>query len=822
MSEKPSDPKHPGGAKGPAKSASKPKTNKSSKGSSKPTSEQSSSSARREGVRRIIQSDKQSRMERIVSSPTALTGLAIALCFVVVTATVAFAFRGALLPAPDRTATETRTARLNFQIEVPEDTDRAREMIRQNAPPVYALETATVDAIVSGLITLPEALAVTESFDAVDQALVESFGLTPEIYSVVKAEGADGESSTRWANFIGRAGDRLRNTVLLRSQAYQRIFTSGYNELVLVTPAIEDGGVVQRKRVRKDVALPIDGDPDAYSQKLRDALTSIAQQSGLYNERAQVFVERVLREGQPTYRLDREATDGAIAEAVASVQPVMRGYTAGEVLYSAGQRIDGATYGVALEELKRFRSERTTIRAMTRWFGLAGIVAIIAAAIGGYLWFFYRVLLTHPWRLAALAGMLLGATLLSSWLSTRAPDLVWAAVLTPTLFVGMIAVVAYDRRLAMLVGLASMLLTATALDLGEAFFVAGLVGVMLAAWRMSGIRSRNDVVRGGLVTTAGVAMGVVLVGLVERPLTGLDEHFNAWIVMLELLADGATAGAGAFLASAMLLVTLPTIERVFDITTGMTLAELRDPKHPLLRQLQQRAPGTYNHALNVATLAESAADAIGADSLHAYVGAVYHDIGKMNKPDYFVENQSPGMNKHDRLSPAMSLLVIVGHVKDGVELAREYGLPRSLHHYIESHHGTTLVAYFYDQAKKAADADDNVERPAEFEYRYPGPRPRTREAAILMLADASESAARAMDSPTSARLEQLVHDLARKRLLDGQFDECELTLRELTLIEAAIVRSLTSIYHSRIAYPKGEPEQAKDGEANQGDVVATA
>ena len=193
----------------------------------------------------------------------------------------------------------------------------------------------------------------------------------------------------------------------------------------------------------------------------------------------------------------------------------------------------------------------------------------------------------------------------------------------------------------------------------------------------------------------------------------------------------------------------------------------------------------------------------------------------MNKPDYFVENQQPGLNKHDRLSPAMSLLVIVGHVKDGVELAREYGLPKSLHHYIESHHGTTLVEYFYAQAQRQADEDENTDRPTEFEYRYPGPRPQTREAAILMLADASESAARSLETPTAAKLEALVHDMARKRLLDGQFDECALTLRELTLIEGAITRTLNSIYHCRIAYPKGEPEQAKEDERNEEGVVAT-
>jgi len=259
----------------------------------------------------------------------------------------------------------------------------------------------------------------------------------------------------------------------------------------------------------------------------------------------------------------------------------------------------------------------------------------------------------------------------------------------------------------------------------------------------------------------------------------------------------------------LVLGILPFIERWFDITTGMTLAELRDPSQPLLRQLQQRAPGTYNHSLQIANIAEAAADAIRANGLLVYVGALYHDIGKMNKPDYFVENQAGGFNKHSKLRPAMSLLVIIGHVKDGIELAREYGLPRSIQHFIESHHGTTLVEYFYHAAKTRAEADQK-ESVTEVEFRYPGPKPRTKEAAILMLADAIESATRAMAEPNPSRIESLVRELSRKRLLDGQFDESELTFRDLSLIEDAMIARLCAIHHSRISYPSQKQEETEE------------
>jgi cyclic-di-AMP phosphodiesterase PgpH len=270
-----------------------------------------------------------------------------------------------------------------------------------------------------------------------------------------------------------------------------------------------------------------------------------------------------------------------------------------------------------------------------------------------------------------------------------------------------------------------------------------------------------------------------------------------------------------------ILFLLPVIERAFNVTTGMTLVDLRDPKQPLLKELQFRAPGTYNHSLNVAAVAEAAADAIGCDSLLTYVGALYHDVGKMNKPEYFVENQVGSTNKHDKLSPAMSLLVVVGHVKDGMELAREFELPSKIQQFIEGHHGTTLVEFFYHRARQQAlkgkdgqelDPEDTYV-PDEFEYRYPGPKPRTKEVAILMVADAVESAARAMTDPTPSRIDALVRTIANKRLLDGQFDDCELTLKELHIIVESISRTVTSMYHGRIAYPTGEVERPTEARA---------
>ena len=237
----------------------------------------------------------------------------------------------------------------------------------------------------------------------------------------------------------------------------------------------------------------------------------------------------------------------------------------------------------------------------------------------------------------------------------------------------------------------------------------------------------------------------------------------------------------------------------------MTLLELADASQPLLRRLALEAPGTYNHSYSVATLAEAAADAIKANSLLCRVASYYHDVGKIHKPDYFVENQMGGENRHLNLSPSLSLRIIQSHVKDGVELAKEYHLPTSILPIIEQHHGTTVVEYFYSKAMRQGDQQPEIAHPpSDVEFRYPGPKPRSKEAAIVMLCDVVESACRSLAEPTASRLEAKVRELSRLRLDDGQFEQCDLTLRDLEQIETAIVKTLLGIYHGRVAYPSSE------------------
>ena len=266
-------------------------------------------------------------------------------------------------------------------------------------------------------------------------------------------------------------------------------------------------------------------------------------------------------------------------------------------------------------------------------------------------------------------------------------------------------------------------------------------------------------------------------------------------------------GLGAALAQGLVLAgALPVLEAAFGTTTSVSLRVLCDANQsPVLRTLFLNAPNSYHHCAVVGMLSESAAAAVGASPLLARAGGYYHDIGKIARPEYFVENAPPGENRHDRLTPAMSATVVISHVRDGVELARSFRLPRALVDIVEQHHGTTLAEFFYRRAL------DRGEQAAESIYRYPGPRPQSKEAAVVMLADAVEAASRTLDNPSVARIEAMVREISRRRLLEGQFDECGLTLRELGSIEAAFTRILASMFHARIAYPAARPAEGRNG-----------
>ena len=380
-------------------------------------------------------------------------------------------------------------------------------------------------------------------------------------------------------------------------------------------------------------------------------------------------------------------------------------------------------------------------------------------------------------------------------------------VVVPVMVTAIILTIAYSQRFAL--GVASYLALICVLALSDREVqTQPALGVLLATGAGMGIAilTLRDIRTRSKLLIVGTLAGVVVFAVI-------------WLVsywqkqrppMPEILTNSLYGGLGAFSVGIVIQALLPIIERIFNVATGLTLLDYSEAKKPLLRRLAMEAPGTFNHSWQLGMMAESAAEAIGANGLLCRVGCYYHDVGKLGKPRYFVENQAELFNQHKELSPTMSRIIIFGHVKDGLELAREYKLPQVLHQFIATHHGTTLVKYFYAEAlKKAQETGSPVN---EMEFRYPGPKPQTREAAIIMITDAVEGATRAMQEPTPSRIESVVHQLVMERLQDGQFDECDLTMKELKVIEDSLVKSLCGMYHTRIAYPKiGRPGEREDG-----------
>jgi cyclic-di-AMP phosphodiesterase PgpH len=319
-------------------------------------------------------------------------------------------------------------------------------------------------------------------------------------------------------------------------------------------------------------------------------------------------------------------------------------------------------------------------------------------------------------------------------------------------------------------------LSGGSLYLSQIFFISGLT----AAIMLLRLNRRIRILAAGLCAGAAQAL---LYWLTFKP-GSMDE-------LLPNLYSG-------FICAVVVAGILPAIENFFGIVTNISLLELSDSNHPLLKRMILEAPGTYHHSLIVGNLAESAAEAVGANPLLARIGAYYHDIGKLTQPEYFIENQKMA-SKHAHLSPSMSKTVIMHHVKEGLALAKQYRLKPAIIDFIIQHHGTSLVYYFYRKALEEIEQDEKV---YEEGFRYPGPRPSSRETAIVLLADSVEAATRVIPEPQAAKIDEVVRKIINNKFIDGQLEDCELTLKDLENIAKVFIHNLSALYHGRIQYPQ--------------------
>jgi cyclic-di-AMP phosphodiesterase PgpH len=358
--------------------------------------------------------------------------------------------------------------------------------------------------------------------------------------------------------------------------------------------------------------------------------------------------------------------------------------------------------------------------------------------------------------------------------------------------------------------------------------VIGLISGFTAVLLTQQVRRRSRLIRAGFCVGLAIWLLSLTFGLI-----GPINFFNPASINWTMIGIQSAFAIGNGLVTATIVGgVLPMLEQLFQITTDISWLEASDLNHPLLRRMIMEAPGTYHHSLVVANLAESAAEAVGANATLCRVCSYFHDVGKLVKPEYFTENMNFERNPHDDLAPTMSALIIIAHVKEGVDLALKHGLNRQVVDVIQQHHGTSLVFYFYKRAlQQLEDAkaggkimkmrEEDIPEVAEENFRYGGPKPQTRESAIISLADMVESASRSLEKPTPAKIEQLVNDLIDQRLADHQLDECDLTLRDLRKIAERFRFTLMNMLHTRISYPKEGKSTERADEARPDVMAAT-
>ncbi|MBN1912323.1 MAG: HDIG domain-containing protein [Pirellulales bacterium] len=502
-------------------------------------------------------------------------------------------------------------------------------------------------------------------------------------------------------------------------------------------------------------------------------------------EHLYAWLHKKLTDLGSTLTWDQKKTEANRAKAVENTPEVFIRYEKGQTLAKAEQPLRGAQLDLLRREHAALQQKRGQGAAFLRAMGVSAVILGLFAVCA--LYFHYRE--PRIWRSLKRLSVMLLLIVLTVGLARLAAHEEWHAEIVPVLLLGQIVAIAYRQELALLLTGAVILVLVLALGLGLGEFIILMGVTTTAVLQLGRVRTRGKLTYVGLFSGLAAIVLTVGVGLVEDQPLG-------WALLKHALRNGGLTLATGFLMHGI----LPLIERLFGVLTDMSLLELGDVTHPLLQELVRRAPSTYNHSVTVGTIAEAAADAIGARGLLVRVGAYFHDLGKMLKPGYFIENQGDEANRHETLMPAMSTLVIIAHIKDGANLARQHHLPEPIIDFILQHHGTTLVGYFFERAKQEQNGPD-AQAVDESTYRYPGPKPQTKEAAVLMLADAVESASRTLVEPTPARIESLVREISKRRLQDGQFDESGLTLRELRTIEDSMIKSVTAIYHGRVKYP---------------------
>jgi putative nucleotidyltransferase with HDIG domain len=605
------------------------------------------------------------------------------------------------------------------------------------------------------------------------------------------------------------------------SQRFEEGITSVLNE-VFVTDIVGSTSLLEPFRgrgfVRRDIIsgeeeLVKDVSPVIDINRAEGVLGSgLSRLSGLDNVQRELLLGFLKQFITPDLVFNRKETEDRKKAAARNVEPVYYQVKKGEMIIREGDKIDE----IALLKLKGVMREEDSGVYLAELLGIAIIVFLLFFVLLRYLEGEQKrraqklnlILLLGTVVILSIALMrvsvFIADSVAGSFESSPFKDIeayyyaipYAAGAMLVVLLLGAPTGIVFSLVFAAFVGIISR---------GNFYLsVYALVGGLSTIYGISRYRERSGVIKAGLVVSLVNIIALSAIYLITSRYSPVE------LIFYQL----GMAFAGGLLTATFVSVMLPIFEWAFGITTDIKLLELSNLDNPLLRELALRSPGTYHHSVILGHLAEAAAKEVGGNPLLAMVASLYHDIGKVKMPEYFVENQAGSYNRHERLPPNMSALILKNHVKEGVEMAKEAGLPSEIIDIIREHHGTRIITYFYEKAKKLASPELGDIR--EEDFRYPGPKPRSKEAGIMMLADVVEAASRTLEEPTAARIKGLIKKIVVDTLLDGQLDECPLTFVDLERISVVFARLLVGIYHERVDYPGYVFEAEKAGKEKNG------
>jgi len=687
-------------------------------------------------------------------------------------------------------ATSEKTIYAPRQLENAVATEQAKEDAAKRVQPVYRIVNLKNDAVIDAIFDKLLQINADEEVKFDDKVSIYR-RVIPQLISDQENQ------SIRSLRDSGQYNDSLLEQIQqgLADQQY-----SLPEEAFFKLPRLTKEDLTAMLPVTKDIVSKLMNDQILDAQTARAKVAEQVNTSNLTKNTSREMVTEIARTViTPNKFFDQKGTDDARGQARENVKPVY--INKNDVLVNVGDVITEDLYA-KLDKLELLKDKANHLPQL----GLAVLSALLSFVI---FMFVRQSTLPITYNNSQLVMLILifiidiaGMKIISIGQNLDYP---YIGYLAPTAMGSILVAILLDAPMAFISSvlfslMASIIFNSEHMLLFD--FRYGLVSLVIcfaAVFTIQRASQRATILKAGLMISFFSVLTITAMMLME-------DHFSQKDTIMSL----SFAAAGGLLTVVFVIGLLPFFEMAFGILSPLKLVELSNPNHPLLRKLLTETPGTYHHSVMVGNLSEAAAESIGADGLLCRVGSYYHDIGKTKRPSYFIENQMNIENPHDRIDPNLSKSIIVAHPRDGVEMLKDYKMPKAIRDIAEQHHGTTLLHYFYYKAVKQAEEEGSEKEIREEDFRYPGPKAQSKEAAIVGIADSVEAAVRSLRNPTLEQIDSMVHKIIKSRLDDGQFNECDLTLKELDTIARTLNETLLGIFHARIEYP-GELAAKKTG-----------